>query len=234
MKRRDILIGSACFAAAASAYALEPRRHVSLMRAGQRIDTIIPRQFGEWTSQDVSDLVAPAIEGSLASKLYNETVGRVYTNAGSGAQVMLLAAHGDTQSDDLQLHRPEICYPAFGFSISDSQINYVDVFAHVSIPSRQLVADAPDRRESIIYWSRLGESLPLDRKEQQLDRMAAALRGDIVDGLLVRLSILGTDAKAAFRTIEGFIPRLVMAVATPDRAILIGSARAADLAAAGV
>ena len=154
--RRDVLVGSACLLGAGVAYAVAPRRHVSLLAPGGTIEKIVPKTFGGWTSQDVTDLVAPKIEGSLASRLYNETVGRIYTHAGAGVDIMMLLAHGDTQSDDLQLHRPEICYPAFGFAISQNAPLALDVGAGISVPSRRLVADAPDRRETIVYWSRLG------------------------------------------------------------------------------
>jgi len=231
--RRDIIIGSACLAGAGAAYALRPRRHVSLLDRGRTVEEIVPRSFTSWKSQDVTDLVAPKIEGSLASQLYNETVGRVYRNGDSGEEVMMLLAHGDTQSEDLQLHRPEICYPAFGFAISQSAVTDVGLAPRVTIPSRRLVADAPDRRETIIYWSRLGEYLPLDRRQQQLDRLKTSMKGDVADGLLARFSMLGADSAAAVGVLERFIPVLVRSVAADHRDVLIGSQRAAALAAAG-
>lgn len=231
--RRDLLIGSACLAGAGAAYALVPRHHVSLLR-GLTVDKTVPHAFGEWASQDVTDLVAPKIEGSLASRLYGETVGRVYRRDQGGAEIMMLLAYGDTQSDDLQLHRPEICYPAFGFAISQSAVTDVALAPKVSLPSRRLVADAPDRRETIIYWSRLGEYLPLDRKQQQIDRLRTAMKGDIADGLLARFSVLGADPAAAIGVLERFIPGLVRAVAAEHRDVLIGSRRAAAMAAAGI
>jgi EpsI family protein len=146
---------------------------------------------------------------------------------------MTLLAHGDTQTDDLQLHRPESCYPAFGFSIKSSVVTNFEILGPVTVPSRHLVAEAPDRRETIVYWSRLGEFLPVDRKEQQLDRMATAIRGNIADGLLTRFSIVGADSDGAFKALEDFIPQLVRSVARPDRAILIGTTRSLQMAAAG-
>jgi EpsI family protein len=231
--RRDLLIGSACLAGAGAAYALTPRHHISLLR-GRTVEQTVPRAFGEWVSQDVTDLVAPKIEGSLASRLYGETVGRVYRGGEGGAEVMMLLAHGDTQSDDLQLHRPEICYPAFGFAISQSAVTDLGLGRGVTLPSRRLVADAPDRRETIIYWSRLGEYLPLSRKQQQIDRLRTAIKGDIADGLLARFSVLGPDPASAIGVLERFIPGLVRAVAAEHRDVLIGTQRAAALAAAGI
>jgi len=229
--RRDLIVGTACLAGAGVAYALQPRRHVSLLERGRTVEEIVPRVFAGWKSQDVSDLVAPKIEDSLASRLYGETVGRVYRNGDTGEEIMMLLAHGDTQSEDLQLHRPEICYPAFGFSISQTAVTDVGLAPQVTLPSRRLVADAPDRRETIVYWSRLGEYLPLDRKQQQLDRLKTAMKGDIADGLLARFSMLGADSAVSVGVLERFVPVLVRAVAADHRDVLIGSQRAAALAA---
>ena len=228
--RRQILIGSACLLGAGMSYAMEPRRHVTLLPPNSKLDKIVPRQFEGWTSQDVSDLVAPKIEGSLMSKLYGETVGRVYSRAQGGApDVMMLLAYGDTQSDDLQLHRPEICYPAFGFAITKSAATDITLGPNVTIPSRQLVAEAPDRRETIVYWSRLGEYLPRDRKEQQFDRLRTALRGEISDGLLARFSVLGPDPAQGIVAMRNLIPALMRAVAPERRSVFLGSQRALAL-----
>lgn len=232
--RRDFMIGAACLAGAGAAYALVPRRRVVLMERDNTLQRIVPRAFSGWTSQDVSDLVAPKIEGSLVSKLYGETVGRVYTRGSPGPEVMMLMAYGDTQSDDLQLHRPEICYPAFGFAISHSAPINLDLGDGVSIPSRRLVADAPGRREAIVYWSRLGEYLPLDRKEQQLDRLQTAMRGEVSDGLLARFSVLGADPASGVAAMSDLIPALIRAVPAKLRAVLIGTQRAVALRERGV
>ena len=226
IKKRDMLIGAACLGAAGVSYALIPRRHVSLLMPGQRIDNVVPRAFGQWTSRNVSDLIAPKEEDSLASRLYGETVGRVYSRGPSDSEIMMLLAYGNTQSDDLQLHRPEICYPAFGFAIVQSNVMHLPLGSDF-LPVRQLVADAPDRRETIVYWSRLGEFLPLDKKQQQVDRLRTAMNGNVADGLLARFSMLGSDSDAAVRQIRSFIPSLLTAVAADSRKVLVGT-RLAD------
>ena len=233
INRRDMIVGATCLAGSGAEYFLKPRRRVSLLPSGQTVDQAVPRAFGPWASHDVSDLVAPKIEGSLASRLYGETVGRVYAHAVTGAEIMMLLAHGDTQSEDLQLHRPEICYPAFGFAIQHSVAVDVPVAPGVAVPSRTLVAVAPDRRETIIYWSRLGEYLPVDRKQQQLDRLRTAMSGVVADGLLARFSMVSQDSQAAFGTLTDFIPALLQAVRRERRPVLIGTTRAAAMAAAG-
>src|SRR3546814_18472236 len=87
--------------------------------------------------------------------LYSDTLTRLYSHAGTGERVMLLMAYGSTQSDLLQLHRPETCYPAFGYRISRSAVASLD-FGARDLPVRELIAVGPARTESILYWTRVG------------------------------------------------------------------------------
>ncbi len=232
MDRRDILIGAACLATAGTAYALIPRHHVTLLGA-KKLDDIVPRAFAGWTSRDATDQVAPTDANSLASRLYGATVGRLYQRAGADAGVMMLLAHGDTQSDDLQVHRPEICYPAFGYALSDNYPLQIPLAGAAAIPGRHLVATGGDRRETVVYWTRLGEFLPQDRKQQQLDRLQTAMKGEVADGLLARFSATGPDAADSGATIIAFIRALIRATPPTNRPALIGRARAQVLAAIG-
>ncbi len=232
IQRRDLIIGGACIAAGAAAYGLKPRRRVSL-QGSAKLDAL-PRQFDGWTSRDVSDLVAPKTPDSMAARLYDETVGRVYTHATSGTEIMMLLAHGDSQSNDLQVHRPEVCYPAFGFAISRSQAIDLPLPGGVTVPSRRLVATAPGRQENIIYWARLGEFLPTNGAQQRLDRLETSIHGYVADGLLARFSAIGSDPATSFRQVAGFIADLMRAVPSPERASLIGTVRANAMAAARV
>lgn len=231
--RRDLLIGGACLAGAAIAYELKPRRRVSLQGAA-KLDQFVPRSFGGWTSRDVSDLVAPTTPDSLMAKLYEETVGRVYTQDSTHTEIMMLLAHGDTQSNDLQLHRPEVCYPAFGYAITNSQAIQLTLPGGVKLPARRLVATAPERQENIIYWSRLGEHFPVNGEQQRLDRLSTAMHGFVADGLLARFSMLGADPQAAFNISAAFIGELVQATPADKRISLVGTERAGKMAVARV
>lgn len=222
IRRRDLIIAAACLASTGAAYALEPRRRISLVR-DTKLDDIIPRQVGDWSSRDVSDLVQPREPDSLASRLYGETVGRVYRQSSTGVEIMMLAAHGDAETNELQLHRPESCYPAVGFRITANQPVRLPLSPGVLLPGRKLVAEAPGRRESIVYWSRLGEYLPIDSMEQRIDRIRTALRGIVSDGLLMRFSAVGPDPAGLFPRLESFIPPLVHAVRPDQRPALIGT-----------
>jgi EpsI family protein len=226
--RRDLLIGAACLMGAASAYAVTPRRRVSLLQTGD-LASVVPASFGAWTGREVTDLVAPKTPGGLIDRLYNQTLERLYVDSVTGQEVMMLLAHGDTQTNELQLHRPEVCYPAFGFEIVRSAPTVITLAGGADLPARQLVAVAASRRENIVYWTRLGEFLPTSEAEQRLDRARTALKGLIADGLLARFSIIGGDSDAALAAAGGFIAGFLGAVRPDARAALIGGNLAARM-----
>lgn len=232
MARRDLLIGAACILGSGAAYALKPRRQTTLMEGGKKLNDILPRSVEDWTSRDVSDLVAPETPDSLAARLYGETVGRIYRQQSTGDEVIMLMAHGDVQNNELQLHRPEVCYPAFGFVIAENKPLAVRLSRSVIVPGRELIAKSSDRQETIVYWTRLGEAFPTGLAEQRLERLRTAMHQYIPDGLLARFSVVGPDKAASLAVMERFIPKLVMQVAPARRKALIGTARATQLMAA--
>lgn len=230
ISRRDALIGAACVAAAGASFALKPRNELSLLGPGQKIAKIVPSTFGSWSSRDVSDLFAPPTEDSLQARLYGETVGRMYINEKSGSQILMLMAHGDVQSNELQLHRPEVCYPAFGLTIKSSDPMRVPLRENVDLPARALIAQSAQTQVATIYWTRLGEYLPISGNEQRLDRLKTAVAGFIPDGLLARFSIENSEPTRVIGGISAFITELITAVEPSARKALIGSSRAAKLA----
>ena len=224
--RRDAILGAACVLGAGAALLLKPRRFVSLMPDGKKLNDILPHGFEDWESQDVSDLVAPETPDSLAARLYGETVGRVYHQQSSGDQVFMLMAHGGIQSNELQLHRPEVCYPFFGFALSESAPLQVPVAGSVLVPGRRLVAHSSERQETVVYWTRLGELFPTTVSEQRWERLETAMHHYVPDGLLARFSVTGPDAAAGLGIMMRFIPRLVSHVASGHLEALIGTSRA--------
>lgn len=232
--RRELMIGVACLGAAAAAKALKPRRHLSLMSKGGSLDDLIPRDLDGWTSEDTTELVRPQVKGGLADQLYSATVGRLYRESATGEQVMMLMAYGDTQTDTLQLHRPESCYPAIGFELSGIAPVDIGLWNGVSIPGRRLTAEAAGRREHILYWTRLGEFLPQSSAEQRRDRLSTAMKGYVADGLLARFSIVRRDADEGFAVTKSLIKAMIAAVGSDQRRALIGTARARGLLPKGL
>jgi len=223
--RRDLLLGALCLAGAGAGTGLKPRREVPLLKGAKMAD-IVPVSFGKWVSEDVGDPLAINGEGTLSAKLYNELLVRVYANTETGTSITALMAYGGRQSDELQLHRPEVCYPAFGYNLVRNEPLTLPLAPSVSIPARRLAAEAEDRRESIIYWSRMGEALPQDGNQQRSARLKIAMQGIVPDGLLSRFSIAGGYPEYDWPTIAAFVDELVTAIKPDMRKVLIGTERA--------
>lgn len=226
--RRHAIMGIACLAAAGSALALKPRRRLSLGGDAQ-LDDFIPRRFAGWVEQPTDALITPEDEDSLASRLYSQVVGRLYVN-NADTMVMLLIAYGDTQNDLLQLHRPEVCYPAFGFTITQSSRARIPLAHNVAIPARALTASSAQRVEQILYWTRIGEHLPTDGREQRIAKFEDQFAGIVSDGILVRISVMNEDAVEGLALNRSFAVDLMNAIPARNRSMLVGTSAASRLA----
>jgi EpsI family protein len=220
--RRDLILGASCLVAAGAAYQLKPRKHLSLL-GQKKMEAIIPASFGSWSSRGDADLIKPLAEGSLAARLYSQSVARIYSHENGRDDVMVMVAYGENQSDLLQLHRPEACYPAVGFSLLLNTPTAVPLGHGVALPGRRVTATRSDRRENIVYWTRLGEYLPISGADQGKARLKTAMQGYIADGVLIRCSKVGEDDASAFQDLDRFIAEMVGAVAPADRPALVGT-----------
>ncbi|HEY3948370.1 exosortase C-terminal domain/associated protein EpsI [Phenylobacterium sp.] len=225
MDRRDFFLGAACVAGAAGGVGLKPRHEVKLLKGGKVAD-VAPTTFGNWVSEDVGDPYAINGPGTLSAKLYNELVVRQYLNQKDQTAVLMLLAYGGKQSDELQLHRPEVCYPAFGYALVRNEPVFLPIGKGVTVPARRLSAEQDDRHESIIYWSRMGEMLPQNGPQQRAARLEIGLKGIVPDGLLCRFSMVGDDVERSWATIDGFVVDLLGAIPADKRNVLIGDQRA--------
>jgi EpsI family protein len=183
--RREFLLGSACLVAAGTALARKPRRFVEFL-GGAKIEALVPLKFKGWTIVDSSGLVLPP-EDQLQDELYTQLLTRTYRNA-AGQQIMLLIAYNASQDGIVQVHRPEVCYPASGYRLTAIDEHVVPLAADLNIPARHLIAETGLRREEIVYWTRLGSYFPRDWSEQRWAVFKQNLRGDIPDGMLIRFS----------------------------------------------
>ena len=158
--RREFLIGGLAAAALGTSEFLRPRRSVRLMPSG-KLSNLVPRNFGNWREFAGGNVIAPTTPNSLSDRLYSAVVTRVFTPVTQDAPpVMLLMAYGGEQSDLLQLHRPEACYPAVGMEIVEHHLGSVPLAPAVSVPGVFLSASNGDGQEDIVYFTRLGEALP--------------------------------------------------------------------------
>ena len=215
--RREFMIGAMGAGAFGIAEYLKPRQTVRLFK-GITLEEAVPREFGVWREYLGGGVVVPTTPNSLADRLYSATVSRIFYPVDErGPPVMFLVAYGGEQSDLLQLHRPEACYPAVGFAISQREMGSVPLSPGASVPAVFLSAVGADRQEDIVYWTRLGEAFPRSAGEQRSDRLKAAMQGTIGDGILVRASTLRFSDQPAWPYLASFLAQLIGAL--PEKAV---------------
>jgi EpsI family protein len=78
------------------------------------------------------------------------------------------------------------------------------------------------RTEQIVYWTRVGEHLPLSWRQQRMAIAMDNLRGIIPDAVMVRVSTYGNDKAAALAEVDEFIRTMIGSVAPQVRRVFIG------------
>jgi EpsI family protein len=227
MNRRDMLLGGAMLGAAGGALALTPRNRLVLL-GDVMLDEVVPKQVDDWVYMPSTDFVMPKSVGSLSDRLYSQTVTRLYVSP-TRLPMMLVMAYGAVQNDLLQLHRPETCYAAVGFTISQSRLHNIPIGGQAELPVRQLTAISDTREEQISYWTRIGDDLPTDGRTQRRVKLAQQMRGYLADGILVRVSTVAGNFPQVFDQLSDFSTELIQAIDPPHRQALIGRPLAAAM-----
>jgi EpsI family protein len=176
-------------------------------------EAMVPKNVGDWTFETASGLVLPP-EDALSDRLYDNLITRIYSHS-SGSMVMLLIAYNNRQDGVLQIHRPEICYPAGGYKLSATRPKKVAIASNVELPCKAFSAIGNERSEQVLYWTRIGDTFPQKWSDQRLAVLRANLAGNIPDGLLVRVSASTESLQKAMPIMEDFVAS--MHRASPER-----------------
>lgn len=211
LTRRKFALGLAFASAAGVAAARKPNVHVDYL-GKNKLDKVLPEKLGRWKFVSSSGLVVPP-EDQLARALYSQLLTRAYADD-DGQIMMLLVAQSATQSGILQIHRPEICYTAGGYQLSKIEPHTVSL-PWGTIPTLSLSATSDARTEQIVYWTRIGDHLPTNWREQRIAVALDNFKRIIPDAVMVRVSTYGNDKVAAMTSIDRFISDLMSSV-TPD------------------
>ena len=128
-------------------------------------------------------------EEAMPLESYDQLIARMYDAPGL-PKIMLLIAYGSTQGATLQLHRPETCYPAQGFILSDFSEPEFNFGSGHAIRSRRFTATLNERIERLVYWTRIANSFPLNTAGEYRAILGSVLKGLVPDGILVRISTI--------------------------------------------
>ncbi|AZN36856.1 exosortase-associated protein EpsI, B-type [Iodobacter ciconiae] len=182
------------------------------------LEKMVPLSFDGWKKEEttVSLVKAPDIEAAL-SKLYSNLLMRTYINS-KGERMMLSIAYGPDQRDNggRQVHRPEVCYPAQGFNISQ---NKTAIFSSPfgDIPVRHLIAKQNQRVEPITYWLTVGLKAVNNTTSFKLNQLSYGVKGYIPDGMLIRVSSIDENIDEAYKKQENFLKSLGTAISEKNR-----------------
>lgn len=223
LNRRAAIAAVLMAGAAAAGQALVPTKRLALLRGPFKLEELVPVNFANWRADDrtAGGIVDPQTAAML-DKLYSQMLNRVYFDD-AGRRIMLSIAYGaDQADDDVQLHYPEVCYPAQGFRVKSNRLDQLAVPAG-AVRVRRLETQYGDSRyEPVTYWTIVGDQQSLSGWDRKVSEIRHGLRGEIVDGLLFRVSSIDRDSAAGFRAQDDFIKALVTALTPAARRQLVG------------
>ncbi len=211
-------------AAAVLALVMTPSQKIADNAPKIDLETLIPKQFGEWTLDTTAALfsVSPDVQANL-NRIYSQTLSRTYTNTRTAHSIMLSIAYGKEQRDILAVHYPEACYPAQGFEVTSSRLDTLDTIQGV-IPLRRLETNQKQRRyEPVTYWTTIGDHVSLGGIEKRFIELNYGLAGVIPDGLLFRVSSIDTNSAQAFMDQDKFVQALLQNLTPEQRSRLAGN-----------
>lgn len=227
LSRRMVLIGLASGLTATSAYALRPRREEHRLIT-TKLQELIPKWVGPWRYGSAEGVVVARPEEALPTEGYDQLIARTYEAAGR-LNIMLLVAYGSTQGATLQLHRPETCYPAQGFGLSDFSEPNLRFAPGLPVQARRFTATRDERVERMVYWTRIANRFPRNTAGEYRAILGSVLAGVVPDGILVRISTITSDTAAADAAIDHFTAELIRQMLPAGRQILLGDSIAAEI-----
>lgn len=221
MKPTALLLMALMVASSVFATVMQPTRKLAELHPREKLETLVPMHFGDWRGVAVESLVVPDPQMlATLEAIYTETLSRTYVDS-QGRRIMLSIAYGDDQRDGMDVHYPEVCYPAQGFRAkAESQVDIVT--PHGVIRAKRLEMAMGPRNEPITYWTMVGEHQAGKGMQKKLTEMKYSLKGVIPDGMLVRMSSISGNPEQAYRDHEAFIGALIEALSPQARQRLAG------------
>ena len=217
-----IVVAIAMFAAAILARNFTPTIYLTSIRPKFTLETLVPTAFDEWRiDASITPLVVDPSQLELSSRLYSQTLARTYVNK-SGHRVMLSIAYGPDQSNGLQVHTPESCYPVAGFTTGPSREESIAIDG-IQQPVVRLNASKPGFLEHITYWVTVGDYIVNNGPKGRRDvRFKYGFDGTIPDGLLFRLSSVGLNEAIEYELQRQFLVTLHQNLTKEATALLFG------------
>ncbi|MEY4750083.1 MAG: EpsI family protein [Pseudomonadota bacterium] len=221
--RTALLAATLMLAAAGLTWLLTPTIKLADVHGKPNFDAAIPTKFGDWQldTRASAGIVDPQRQ-ALLEKIYAQTLSRTYVNT-KGERIMLSIAYGDDQRDGTQVHYPEICYPAQGFTLLGERKDRLKGDG-LNLPVKRIETRLGEQRyEPVTYWTVIGDTATLGGVNKKLIELTYTLKGYIPDGLLFRVSSISKDPATAYSAQDQFTRELLRATSAETRTRLSGN-----------
>jgi EpsI family protein len=201
--------------------ALRPTIFLADERPPIDLKAMVPTAFGNWQEQlDMSARIIDPQQQQTLDRIYSQTLTRTYIN-NQGYRIMLSIAYGKNQSKSMELHSPEVCYPAQGFAVEDKQKTTLNLLGK-PIAATRLETNLGQRHEPVTYWNVIGSNVTTSLLDKRLTDLRYTLTGRIPDGILVRVSSIDKATDNAYAVQRQFAAELMQAIAPENRNRFMG------------
>lgn len=207
--RRKFMLGLLFCSAAGLAAVRQPRKVLNFLDK-QKLENLIPKSIGRWNFVAASGLVVPP-EDQLVQATYSQLLTRVYSD-NIGPPIMLLLAHSGSQTGFLQIHRPETCYTASGYSIAALKQHVIPVDNKSLVTNNMEAVSAGGQVEHVVYWTRVGDQVPENWRQQRMVVALDNIEGLIPDAMLARVSVISPDRASALKQLDEFVRAMIASV----------------------
>jgi EpsI family protein len=217
LSRRQVLTGLLMASAAAVAAVRKPNVRLDYL-GNHNLEDVVPKRIGRWDFVTNSGLVIPPND-QLQLALYSQLLTRVYSDGNNSIELLIAYSAGETGF--LQVHRPEFCYTAAGYQLSDFVLHKVQLPAVHSLTANTLTATRDSSTEKLLYWVRIGDHIPHSWAQQKLIFAEDNLRRLIPDAALIRISTVGLPDAEALATIDEFAREMIASVPARLRRVFV-------------
>lgn len=171
----------------------------------------VPYAFGGWEGVNTS------FDPVYGTDPANSSLLRVYTKQGTGDVIVYAGFYNDLAAT-LEVHTPELCYPAQGWTVSDVRTSSAGIFRGQEIHAKVFRAERLDSKRLVTWWYNAG-SRPIETRIRNVYAMLLlSVFTGRVDGSFMRIET-GIDGKgeaaAEARVQEfrrSFLPKLEKAL----------------------
>lgn len=205
LKRTVMLLAILMVVTSVFANMAKPTRLMSEIYPREKLANEIPLLFSRWEKQqtNIAEVVDPTQQAVL-KYLYTETLSASYINANKGL-VMLSIAYGKDQRDGNDVHQPDLCYPAQGFTVIEQRELPLVLDANRSIVVKYMKTQKGQRIEPLIYWTTLGDAVYRGKLQKKIIDFKYSRDNLIPDGMIVRVSTIEEDSAIAMASITDFV-----------------------------